>query len=87
LTTECGISGSSSGMTSIRSLMLLALWAALPWLFPTRSPGSSLATSAFPAVDFLFKADVVLSLTRLRMRARVDSGQRRAGRFLKRSMG
>jgi hypothetical protein len=45
---------------ALEGVVLLALWAALPWLFSPRSPGSSLATSAFPAVDFLFKADVVL---------------------------
>lgn len=37
----------------------MALWIALLWLFPSWSTGAGLITSPFPALDFLFKAEVL----------------------------
>lgn len=43
----------------LQGIVLLALWVALLWLFLPWSSGMGLAVSAFPAVDFLFKSDVL----------------------------
>lgn len=43
----------------LSGIVLIALWVALPWLFPSWSSGASLPISSFLAMDFLFKAVVV----------------------------
>lgn len=43
----------------LQGIVLVALWIALLWLFPPWSTGAGLITSPFPALDFLFKAEVL----------------------------
>lgn len=43
----------------LQGIVLVALKVALLWLFPPWSTGAWLVTSPFPALDFLFKAEVL----------------------------
>lgn len=43
----------------LQGIVLVALWIALVWLFLPWSTGAGLITSPFPALDFLFKAEVL----------------------------
>jgi len=42
----------------LEGIVLLSLWIALLWLFPPWSTSAGLKASSFPALDFLFKAEV-----------------------------
>lgn len=44
---------------ALEGIVLLSLWIALLWLFLRWSAGTGLRTTSFPALDFLFKAEVV----------------------------